>query len=103
MRPPKPEKLLRKQLKAFRKRSARDPFHNEPVFFDPDAPGDVAKELTITRIRSEIVNSMAQAGVPPEFAYAVAKTGYIIVDGFEDNFSAEAKAEWCAAIEEYFK
>jgi len=40
------KRILRRQLKAFRKKFGRDPLPGEPMFFDPDAsePAPLAEE-----------------------------------------------------------
>jgi hypothetical protein len=92
---------MRTQLKAFRKKFGRDPRPDEPVFFDPNAPGDVPIPLTEESVRADVLQAMTAVGIAPEIAYAYAKTGLLIVAGFEENFSAEDRAEWQAAIAEY--
>lgn len=100
-RPPSPDRIIRKQLKAFRRRVGRDPLPDEPILFDPNAPGDKPQFLDAEAVRSDTLKAMTAAGIAPEIVFAYAKTGYLIVAGFEGNFSPEALAEWESAITEY--
>ena len=71
------------------------------VFFDPDALGDVPQPISSEAMRNDVLKAMSAAGIAPAIGYAHAKTGYLVVKGFEDRFTPEALAEWQAAIEEY--
>lgn len=95
------KEILRQQRRAFRRKFGREPGPTDPVFFDPDAPGDTPQELDPNKMRADVLEAMAKAGTPPEIAYAFAKTGYFVVDGLQDRFTPEALAEWNAAIAEY--
>ena len=100
-RPPSPDRILRNQRKAFVKRFGREPGPDDPVFFDPDALGDVPQPISSEAMRNDVLKAMIAAGIAPAIGYAHAKTGYLVVKGFEDRFTPEALAEWQAAIEEY--
>jgi hypothetical protein len=65
------KRMMRGQLKDFRKKFGRDPLPGEPVFFDPDK--DVPTELTEERVRGEMMEIMS--GGPPHLTYAYAKDG----------------------------
>ncbi len=93
------KRLMRKQLKAFRKKFGRGPLPGEPVFFDPDQ--DVPAEMTEAQVREDMLKVLA-AG-PPQFAYAYAKTGLLMMDGMEEYYDPANVAEYKAAIDEYFR
>ena len=69
-RAPSPERLakaaIRDQLRAFRKKFGRDPGPDDPVFFDPDAPGDQPVPISEEALRDGTLAAMKQAGTPPE-------------------------------------
>jgi hypothetical protein len=92
-------RVLRAQLRDFRKKFGRDPLPGEPVFFDPDK--DVPTEMTEERLREDMLEMLADG--PPQVAYAYAKTGLLLIDGPEACYPPEDVAEWKAAIDEYFR
>ncbi len=102
---PSPDRLLRNLRKAFIKRFGREPGPDDPLFFDPDVPGDVPVQITEYEVRDQTLAAMTKAGIPGEiayaYAYAYAKTGLMVVESFVDRFKPEDLAEWQAAIEEY--
>lgn len=94
------DKILKKQLRAFRKKFGRDPGPNDPVFFDPNA--DTPQPIP----QAEIDATMREVAqfLPPHIAYAYLKTGGMLVT--ESNmhlWSDEDMAEWNAVIDEYFR
>lgn len=92
------DKILRMQLKAFRKKFGRDPRPGEPVFFDPDA--DTPKPIP-KAVMEEGMREVAKY-LPPDIAFAYLKTGGLLLTEMNIHLmSAEDLAEWDAAIEEY--
>ncbi len=69
------QRILRRQLKAFRKKFGRDPLPGEAVFFDPDE--SVPTPLTEEALREATLEMLSD--LPPQFAYAYAKTGLLIL------------------------
>jgi len=60
-------------------------------------PGDeIAKEVF-----SEIEKVAAEAGLAPEWVYAMRKTGMMVTEANMDQCSKKELAEWEAAVEEY--
>jgi hypothetical protein len=49
-------------------------------------------------MRAETFEAMNKAGVPPQIAYAYAKTGLLLMEEHQGNYPPEAVAEWKAAI-----
>jgi hypothetical protein len=92
------KRILRKQLKAFRKKFGRDPLPGEPVFFDPDK--DLPTEMSEEQVREDMLKVLE--GGPPQFAYAYAKTGLLMMEGMEEYYDPADVAEYKAAIDEYF-
>ena len=94
------DKILKKQLRAFRKQFGRDPYPGEPVFFNPDA--DAPRAYTQPEV-DELMRQVAEH-LPPSIAYAYLKTnGMLLTESNMDRWSAEDLAEWNAAIDEYYE
>ena len=94
-------RLLKQQLKDFRKKFGRDPLPGEPVFFDPDESVPTT-EISEAKLREDMLKIMAEG--PPQFAYAYAKTGLLLLlEEQAEHYPPEAVAEWKAAIDEYFR
>jgi hypothetical protein len=58
-------------------------------------------EITPEEFFSEVERAATAAGVAPEWIYAMKKTGILLTEANEDQFSKKELAEWDAAIEEY--
>jgi len=94
------DKILKKQLKEFRKKFGRDPGPGDPVFFDPnaDTPQPIPRAVLEQGMRD-----VAQF-LPPHIAYAYLKLDGLLVT--EENMHLippEDLAEWNAAIDEFFR
>jgi hypothetical protein len=72
------------------------PLPDEPVFFDPDKV-----EMSEEQVREDMLKVLADG--PPQFAYAYAKTGLLMMEGMEEYYDPADVAEYKAAIEEYFR
>lgn len=92
-------RILRGQLKAFRRKFRRDPLPGEPVFFDLDE--DAPTEMSEEKVREDMLKVLADG--PPQFAYAYAKMGLLMMEGMEEYYDPADVAEWKAAIDEYFR
>jgi hypothetical protein len=71
-----------------------------PLFFDPEAsePSPLNQKL----LEDATLEAMLAAGTPPHFVYAYKKTGFIVDEAGYKNMSPEDRAEYDAAIGEYF-
>ena len=69
------ERIMRQQLKDFRKKFGRDPLPGEPVFFDPVA--SVPTATSEAKWRQEMLEVLSD--LPPQFAYAYAKSGPLLL------------------------
>jgi hypothetical protein len=97
---PEIEKILRSQRKKFVKKFGRDPGPDDPVFFDPKVSTPVS--ITPTQLTDATLKAMLAAGTPPQFVYAYQKTGFLVNETGYKNMSPEDRAEYDAAIDEYF-
>jgi hypothetical protein len=97
---PEMAKTLRHQRKKFIKKFGREPGPDDPVFFDPKASAPVS--ITPKELADATLKAMLAAGTPPHFVYAYQKTGFLVSETGYENLSPEDRAEYDAAIDEYF-
>jgi hypothetical protein len=90
--------ILEHQREMFREKFDRDPGPKDPIFFDPNADTPQA----LPEVDPNVLETAAvKAGVRPEVAHAIAKTGVFLMKENEHLYSDEAKEEYQAAVEEY--
>ena len=89
------------QLAAFRARFGREPEPDDPLFFDPDAPGDTPRPLPVAGFEAAVVDAMVASGVSPSIVYAYQQTGMVVTEDNWSLLSAEELAEWDAALARY--
>ena len=94
---------IQHQLLEFRKKFGRDPGPDDPIFFDPDAdtPQPYPDEKFSREWNELFDQAVRTAGIPPELAYAAKKTGLIVTESNEKNFSRQQLQEWDNAVKEY--
>jgi hypothetical protein len=97
---PEIKRLLRDQRKKFIKKFGREPGPDDPVFFDPEASEPLL--LNQKQLEDASLKAMLMAGTPPQFVYAYQKTGFIVNEAGYKSMSPEDRAEYDAAIDEYF-
>jgi hypothetical protein len=88
---------LKAQRDLFREKFGRDPGPHDPVFFDPDADEPRRLDLSPATVEAD----MLKAGVRPEVAYAIAKTGVFLMEENEHLYPDDAKEAFQVAVEEY--
>jgi len=99
---PETEKLMKKQLKAFRKKFHRDPGPEDPVFFNPEADTpEPMPEPVASSMLASILEAARDANIRPEILYAMKKTGRIVTAQNAQYLTPEELAEWDAAIDEF--
>jgi hypothetical protein len=90
--------LLKEQRELFRAKFGRDPGPHDPVFFDPDAD----EPRSVNPLDPAVMEADAlKAGVRPEIAFAIAKTGVFLMKENEHLYPDEDKEAFCAAVQEY--
>jgi hypothetical protein len=87
------------QREAFRKKFGRDPFPDDPIFFDPNANEPVP--LNPQQYEQAMIETMSQAGVDPAFIYAFRRTGRIVTEANKDRLTENELRQWNDAIDEY--
>jgi hypothetical protein len=92
---------IEQQLEAFRKRFGREPRGEDPLFFDPDAPGDEPQPMKMASYESEVVAVMQQVGIPAAQVYAYQQTGLLVTEENWSLLSDEDMEEWNDAVARY--
>ena len=95
--------VLKRQLALFRAKFGRDPAGDDPLFFDPDAPGPDPVPVTDEKINEEMRKAFAATSFPPEFVFAWEKTGILVGEDGYRRMRPEDRAQYDAAIREYFR
>jgi hypothetical protein len=54
------------------------------------------------KIKRDVIAAMRAASIPPQLIYAYERTGFLLLEEGYKNLSLEDKAEYDAAIAEYF-
>jgi hypothetical protein len=54
------------------------------------------------KMKQDMISAMRAADIPPQLIYAYERTGFLLSKEGYQNLSAEDKAEYDAAIAEYF-
>jgi hypothetical protein len=54
------------------------------------------------KLKQEMLAAMRAAGISPQLIYAYERTGFLLSKGGYESLSPEDKAEYDAAIAEYF-
>jgi len=90
--------LLKEQQELFRAKFGRDPGPHDPIFFDPDADEPrPMNPLDPANMEADAI----KAGMRPEIAYAIAKTGVFLMKENEHLYPDKDKEAFWSAVEEY--
>jgi hypothetical protein len=54
------------------------------------------------KIKRDVIAAMRAASIPPQLIYAYERTGFLLLEEGYKNLTPEEKAEYDAAIDEYF-
>jgi hypothetical protein len=95
--------VIKRQLELFRMKFGRDPVGDDPLFFDVDAPGSDPVPIAENQINNEMRKAFAATSLPPEFVYAWEKTGILVGEEGYRQMRPEDRAQYDAAIKEYFR
>jgi len=90
---------IRELRRRFRRETGRDPGSDDPCGFDPDSdePQPEAKE----RIKSFMGDIADAAGLAPDLAFAIRKTGLLVTKNNQDGLDEDQRAAWKEALAEY--
>src|SRR5436309_988832 len=85
--------------RRLREEFGHDPDPDGPLAFDPDS--DVAQPIAEAKIRAMMGDVADAAGLAPDLAYAIRKTGLLVTDRNQDLLDEEQRAAWNEASAEY--
>lgn len=90
---------IRELRRRFRKEVGREPGSDDPCAFDPDSedPQLEARE----RVKSVMGDIADAAGLAPDLAFAIRKTGLLVTQRNQDALDDDQRAAWNEAITEY--
>jgi hypothetical protein len=71
---------------------------DDPLLFDPESDAMQAPEAKIKEMLGEIADA---AGLPPDLAYAIRRTGLVVTDRNKDLLDSAQTAAWNDALAEY--
>ena len=94
---PELEEALKEQRKQFIEKFRREPEHEDPLFFDPDA--DTPQPYPEEKFTETIVESMREAGVDERLINAYKKTGLLVTQENIDLMTPEELEEYEEALE----
>jgi len=97
---PRVDRIIRHQLQEFKKKFGREPGPGDPVFFDPDA--DHPTPYDPEKMKRQTLEAMRAAGTRPELIFAYERTGFVVNREGYRQMSRADRAEYDAAIDEYF-
>ena len=90
---------IRELRVRFKKETGRDPGPDDPCGFDPDSdePQPEAEE----RIKSLMGDIADAAGLAPDLAFAIRKTGLLVTKDNQDGLNEDQRVAWKHALAEY--
>ena len=90
---------IRELRRRFRQETGHDPGHDDPYAFDPDSdePQPEAEE----KIKSFMGDIADAAGLAPDLAFAIRKTGLLVTKNNQDGLDKHQRAAWKEALAEY--
>lgn len=90
---------IRELRRRFKRETGRDPGPDDPCGFDPDSdePQPEAEE----RIKSFMGDIADAAGLAPDLAFAIRKTGLLVTKDNQDGLNEDQRVAWKHALAEY--
>jgi hypothetical protein len=90
---------IREMRRLFRKETGRDPGPNDPCGFDPDSyEPHPAAEARIKSLMGDVANL---AGLAPDLAFAIRRTGLLVTQWNQDRLDENQLRAWKDALAEY--
>ncbi len=96
-------KLMKLQKELFTIVFGREPGPEDPIFWDTSREAEGPMPLDVEKGQAQMRKDALTAGIRPEMAYAMGKTGLILTKENQHLISEEDKQEWSDAVEEYQK
>ena len=90
---------IRELRRRFREQTGRDPGPDDDYAFDPEsAEPQPAAEARIKSIMGDIADA---AGLAPDLAFAIRKTGLLVTKRNQDALDDDQRVAWTDALAEY--
>jgi hypothetical protein len=90
---------IRELRRRFREEMGRDPGPDDDCAFDPDsAEPQPTAEAKIKSVMGDIADA---AGLAPDLAFAIRKTGLLVTQRNQDGLDDDQRAAWTEALAEY--
>lgn len=83
----------------FKKETGRDPGPDDPCGFDPDS--DESQPEAEAKIKSLMGDIADVAGLAPDLAFAIRRTGLLVTKDNQDSLDEDQRAAWKQALAEY--
>lgn len=90
---------IRELRRRFKRETGRDPGPDDPCGFDPDS--DKPQSEAEARIKSFMGDIADAAGLAPDLAFAIRKTGLLVTKDNQDALDEDQRAAWKEALAEY--
>lgn len=90
---------IRELRRRFKRETGRDPGPDDPYAFDPDS--DKPQPEAEARIKSCMGDIADAAGLAPDLAFAIRKTGLLVTKNNQDGLDEDQRAAWKEALAEY--
>lgn len=95
---------LAAQNAAFRERFGREPGPEDPLFWDPDAPGDEPTPVGddyLAKAAMQLAEAAVEAGIDPALVLPMRDLGYMVTEATEHTFSLAEVDAYEAAVGYY--
>lgn len=90
---------IRELRRRFRRETGRDPGPDDECAFDPDS--DEPQPEAEARIKSFMGDIADAAGLTPDLAFAIRKTGLLVTQSNQNGLDENQRAAWEEALAEY--
>jgi hypothetical protein len=100
---PEADAVIRRRLQEFREKFGREPGPEDPIFFDSSSTSPDPVPMNLSEFETQVAEAMRKANVAPQIIYAFKKTGLIVTEASRLTIPADRRAEWEAAIDDYFR
>ena len=92
-------RAIRELRRLFREETGRDPGSDDACGFDPDS--DDPQPIAEARIKSLMGDIADAAGLAPDLAFAIRRTGLLVTKMNEDALDDDQREAWKEALAEY--
>ena len=101
--PPAAASEMQRQVAAFKAKFGRAPRPEDPIFFDPDAPGPDPVAMDEGRLRKMFADGLRKRGSREHIVRAFEKTGFMITTEDADRVGEPKLTQWRKAVADSIK